>query len=297
MQKIGFIGLGHMGLPMALNLLEKGYQVHVYDVNPEAMENAVAAGAIAAKTAIAAGHVCEVVMTVLPEGRHVRAVYLGAEGLLQQVQKPTLFIDCSTIDIVTCQEIHAAAITCGHRLLDAPMSGGVMGAKNATLTFMVGGEKADFQASLPLLQAIGKNIFHAGSATHGIAAKICNNLMLGIHMICTSEAFNLAESLGLDPKKLYEISSVSSGYSWSLNVYCPAPGVLPHSPANNDYKPGFTANMMLKDLKLAVTAAQEGEITVPLTNKAQEIYQTFCETDGSLDFSAIICYLKSLGTK
>lgn len=222
-------------------------------------------------------------------------VYLGNEGLLQQIQQPTLFIDCSTIDIATCQEIHTVAAARGHHLLDAPMSGGVMGAKNATLTFMVGGAEADFQAAFP--QAMGKNIFHAGKATHGIAAKICNNLMLGIHMICTSEAFNLAEGLGLSPKKLYEISSVSSGYSWSLNIYCPAPGVLPQSPANNGYKPGFTANMMLKDLKLAVTAAEDAQIPVPMTANAKEIYQAFCETEGQLDFSAIICYLKSLGLK
>lgn len=297
MQKIGFIGLGHMGLPMALNLLKQGYQVRVYDLNPEAIQEAVVAGATAAETAIAAVLGCEVVITALPEGKHVRMVYLGDEGLLQQVQEPTLFIDCSTIDIATCQEVHVVAEARGHRLLDAPMSGGVMGAKNATLTFMIGGMESDFQAALPLFQAMGKNIFHAGAASHGIAAKICNNLMLGIHMICTSEAFNLAASLGLDPKKLYEISSVSSGYSWSLNVYCPAPGVLPQSPANNQYKPGFTANMMLKDLKLAATAAANAGVTVPMTDKAKEMYQAFCETDGQLDFSAIICYLKLLGLK
>ncbi|WP_032112916.1 3-hydroxyisobutyrate dehydrogenase [Candidatus Paracaedibacter symbiosus] len=294
MKKIGFIGLGHMGLPMVQNLLMAGYQVWVYDLAPQVIQECLVAGALATASAREAAIGRDVVITALPEGKHVRAVYLGEEGLLQNVKQSTLFIDCSTIDIATCQEVHELAERQGHRLLDAPMSGGVMGAKNATLTFMVGGTDTDFDAALPLLQAMGKNIFHAGAATHGLAAKICNNLMLGIQMICTSEAFNLAEKLGLDAKKLYEISSVSSGYSWSLNVYCPAPGVLPQSPATNDYKPGFTANMMLKDLKLATAEALDANVPVPLTGHAQQLYQDFCATDGQLDFSGIICYLKSL---
>ena len=297
MKKIGFIGLGHMGLPMALNLLNAGEKLWIYDLNPQTLEEAITAGATLTSTAIEAATGRDIVITVLPGSTQVHDVYLGKFGLLEQIQEPTLFIECSTIDITTCRALHTAANQHGHRFVDAPMSGGIMGAKNATLTFMVGGTEPHFQESLPLLQAMGKNIFHAGDATHGIAAKICNNLMLGIHMIATSEAFILAQALGLDPKKLYEISSVSSGSSWSLNVYCPAPGVLPQSPASNNYKAGFTAAMMLKDLNLATTAATEIKPSLPMTHTAKEIYKTFCDVDGQLDFSGILCYLETLASK
>lgn len=294
MTEIGFIGLGHMGLPMALNLLKSGEKLWIYDLNFQALEQATIAGATRTSTAIDAATGRDMVITVLPDSAQVQDVYLGKFGLLEQIQNPTLFIECSTIDIATCRAVHVAAARHGHRFVDAPMSGGVMGAKNATLTFMVGGAEEHFQECLPLLLLMGKNIFHAGDATHGIAAKICNNLMLGIHMIATSEAFILAQQLGLSPKKLYEISSVSSGASWSLNTYCPAPGVLPQTPSSNNYKAGFTATMMLKDLNLAANAAAEIKSSLPMTHTAKEVYQAFCNEDGQLDFSGILCYLKTL---
>lgn len=294
MTEIGFIGLGHMGLPMALNLLKSGEKLWIYDLNFQALEQATIAGATRTSTTIDAATGRDMVITVLPDSAQVQDVYLGKLGLLEQIQSPTLFIECSTIDIATCRAVHIAAARRGHRFVDAPMSGGVMGAKNATLTFMVGGAEEHFQECLPLLLLMGKNIFHAGDATHGIAAKICNNLMLGIHMIATSEAFILAQQLGLSPKKLYEISSVSSGASWSLNTYCPAPGVLPQTPSSNNYKAGFTATMMLKDLTLAATAAAEIKSSLPMTHAAKDIYQAFCDEDGQLDFSGILCYLQTL---
>ncbi len=294
MTEIGFIGLGHMGLPMALNLLTVGVKLWIYDLNPQALEEAATAGAMKTSTAIDAARGRDMVITVLPGSDQVQDIYLGKMGLLEQIQEPTLFIECSTIDIATCRTVHAAAARHGHRFVDAPMSGGVMGAKNATLTFMVGGTETHFQECLPILLYMGKNIFHAGDATHGIAAKICNNLMLGIHMIATSEAFILAQQLGLSSKKLYEISSVSSGASWSLNTYCPAPDVLPQIPSSNNYKAGFKATMMLKDLNLAASAAAEIKSSLPMTHTAKEIYQAFCDVDGQLDFSGVLCYLKTI---
>ncbi len=294
MPGIGFIGLGHMGFPMMQNLIKAGHQLFVFDVNSSVMEAAEALGAVKCSSALEAAMGREFVVTMLPEGKHVNQVYLSEEGLLHHLPPGSFFIDCSTIDIHTARQIHDLASQKGHHLLDAPVSGGVVGAQGGTLTFMVGGTVENFEKAKPLFLLMGRNIFHAGAATHGQAAKICNNLMLGIHMIGTSEAFNLAEKLGLSKEKLFEISSVSSGQSWTLINYCPASGLVPTSPANRNYQPGFTATMMLKDLSLALNAAEGSHLKIPLTESAQKLYQDFCLQEGHLDFSAIINYLRKL---
>jgi 3-hydroxyisobutyrate dehydrogenase len=294
MASIGFIGLGHMGFPMMENLLKAGHHLYVFDLNSDALAQAKSLGAFPCASGLEAGRHRDFVFSMLPEGKHVQQVYLSESGLLHHLPQDSFLIECSTIDITTSQAIHTLAKAQGIRLLDAPVSGGVVGAKNATLTFMVGGNQKDFEAAKPLLQQMGKNIFHAGAATHGQAAKICNNLMLGIHMVGTSEAFNLAEKLGLAKEKLFEIACLSSGQSWTLVNYCPAPGLVPTAPANRDYQPGFTAQMMLKDLGLAVDAATATGTPIPLTTTAKQLYQDFCVQEGQLDFSAIIQYLKNL---
>lgn len=293
MKKIAFIGLGHMGMPMAKNLIAKGYSLAVFDINTAAVAQLEAAGAIGYKNALEAALVSDVVISMLPSGVQVASVYLGTEGLINNVSKPTIFLECSTIDISTCRQLHIQAVEKGHRLLDAPVSGGVSGATNGTLTFMVGGNSDLLAQVNPIFEAMGKNVLHAGDATHGQAAKICNNLMLAIHMIGTSEAFNLAEQIGLSHDKLFAIARVSSGQSWTLVNYCPAPGVVPTSPANNDYLPGFAAAMMLKDLRLALDAASKAPISLPLTKQSENVYSDMCKTHPNLDFSAVIKFLQS----
>lgn len=293
MTSIGFIGLGHMGAPMARNLVEKGYEVFVYDLMPESMTSLVNAGAVACQSAIAAAQNRDFVVTMLPESRHVKQVYLGEHGLINAVNVPAFFIDCSTIDPDVSLDLHTACQSRGHIMLDAPVSGGVMGATNGTLTFMVGGESAHLEKARSLLEQMGKKIFHAGSASHGQAAKTCNNLMLGIHMLATCEAFVLAEKLGLEKEKLFEIASNSSGQSWSLTSYCPVPGPVPTSPANKDYAAGFAAAMMLKDLRQAQTCARNTGIDLPMGLRAQDLYDVFCQTGNAhVDFSGIIKYLQ-----
>lgn len=291
MTTIAFIGLGHMGAPMAQNLIHKEHDVALFDLNLEAAEDCAQDGGTPYSDALEACQGREIIISMLPEGKHCRQLYLGEEGLIENLTAPSIIIDCSTIDMETSQELHEGAQKWGHHFLDAPVSGGVTGAKSGKLTFMVGGTADNFAKILPILQCMGKNIFHAGEATHGLAAKICNNLMLGIHMVGTSEAFILANRLGLANEKLYEIACASSGQSWTLVNYCPAPGILPSSPANNQYKPGFTGEMMLKDLKLAVDAAHNADISIPLTEKAKELYDEFCHECEGLDFSGIIQYL------
>ncbi|WP_010299775.1 3-hydroxyisobutyrate dehydrogenase [Candidatus Odyssella thessalonicensis] len=291
MAKIGFIGLGHMGNPMARNLVKAHHEVHVFDLDRAAIETAVRGGCIGAYSLLEVASDKDFIITMLPAGKHVRSVLLGENGLLEQLKEPGFFIDCSTIDLTTTQDVHEAATFKGHGILDAPVSGGVAGAEKATLTFMVGGLHDAFIKAQPILASMGKNVFHAGAATHGQVAKMCNNLMLGIHMIGTSEAFILAEKLGLAASTLYEIASASSGQSWTLSRYCPAP-VLPDTPACNGYKAGFAAAMMLKDLNLAIEAARNNDTTLPLTEKAGDLYDDFCRDSGALDFSAIIEFLK-----
>ena len=293
MAKIGFIGLGNMGLPMARNLLAAGHQVTGFDLSEDACATLAAAGATRAGSATAAATGVAVVVTALPAARHVRAVYQGDEGILAAAATGTVFIDCSTIDVDTARAVIAEAGERGQAMVDSPMSGGVGGATAGTLTFMVGGSEAAFAAARPVLEAMGKNIFHAGGAGAGCAAKICNNMMLAIQMIAVCEGFNLAERLGLEAAKLYEISSTATARCWSLNDYCPVPGPVPASPANRDYEPGFAAALMLKDLRIAMQAAQAAGAHTPLGAQATQIY-ALMELAGQSDrdFSGVIRLLR-----
>lgn len=289
MAVVGFIGLGNMGLPMAQNLLRAGHRLRGFDVVPACLEAGVAAGAQRAGSAADAAAGAEVVITMLPEGRHVREVYLGAEGVLARSDPAALLIDCSTIDVATARAVNQAASELGLEVLDAPVSGGVAGAENAALTFMVGGSEAGFARVQPILQQMGKAVIHTGPSGNGQAAKICNNMLLGISMIGVAEAFVLAERLGLSAAKLFEVSRQSSGQCWSLTNYCPVPGLVPSSPANRAYRAGFTAAMMAKDLRLAQDAAQSVDAPTPLGAQARQLYALFTTSGrGGLDFSAII---------
>jgi 3-hydroxyisobutyrate dehydrogenase len=287
--RIGFIGLGNMGAPMAANLLKAGHQVSGFDVVPSALERF--SGAHAASIAGAAKD-AELIVTMLPAGKDVDEVYRGRAGVLANAATGALLIDSSTIDVATARAVAADAQKRGFDMLDAPVSGGVAGAIAGTLTFMIGGSEGAFTRVLPVLQTMGKTIVHAGASGAGQAAKICNNLILGISMIAVSEAFNLATKLGLDHQKLFDISSRSSGQCWSMTSYCPVPGPVPTSPANRDYQPGFTAAMMLKDLNLAVAAASSTRAAVPLGRRAAEIYQRLSAAGlGVRDFSVIYHFL------
>jgi len=291
--RIAFIGLGNMGGPMAMNLMKAGHSVAAFDMSKAAVDRVVAAGGESAASANAAATDAEAIVTMLPAGQHVRQVYLGDQGLLKAAKPGTLIIDSSTIDVATARDVHAAAKTARIDFLDAPVSGGVGGATGGTLTFMVGGEDAAFQRAKPILDKMGKNIFHAGGAGNGQAAKICNNMLLAISMIGTCEAFVLAEKLGLDHETLFKISSTASGQCWSLTSYCPVPGPVPASPANRDYQAGFTAAMMLKDLKLAQSAAQAAGAATPLGAQATALYTLFESAGaGGRDFSGIIQLLR-----
>ncbi len=293
MARIGFIGLGNMGMPMAQNLLKAGHQVEGVDVFPAAVEKLVAAGGSAAETARIAAARADVVVTMLPSGKEVREVYLGPGGVIQNANPGTLLIDSSTIDVETARDVAAAALAKDLLMIDAPVSGGVTGAQAGTLTFMVGGPERAFARAQSILQQMGKTIVHAGGAGNGQAAKICNNLILGISMIAVSEAFVLAEKLGLDAQKLFDISSKSSGQCWSMTSYCPVPGLVPASPANRDYAPGFTAAMMLKDLKLAQGAAKAARATSALGPEATALYERYAQSgQAAKDFSGIIRYLR-----
>jgi len=293
MATIGFIGLGNMGGPMAQNLVTKGHEVKVFDLSDEAVNTLVDAGAARADSAGEAARDVQVVVSMLPAGKHVKAVYMGEGGVLENAAPGTLLIDSSTIDVDSAREVAAAAEAKGFEFVDAPVSGGVAAAAGGTLTFMVGGSDAAFAKADPILACMGKAIIHAGGHGTGQAAKICNNMVLGITMIATCEAFVLAEKLGLDHQKLYDISSKASGQSWSLTSYCPVPGPVPTSPANNDYKPGFAAAMMLKDLRLAQDAAESAGANTPLGHDAMELYEKFAAAgeDGT-DFSGIINMLR-----
>ncbi|WP_432121518.1 3-hydroxyisobutyrate dehydrogenase [Streptomyces sp. S1] len=292
---VAFVGLGHMGGPMAANLVKAGHRVLGYDVVPEALAAAAASGVEAAGSAAEAAAEADVVITMLPAGRHVLEIY-GERGLLASARPGTLFVDCSTIDVADARAAHAAARAAGHRALDAPVSGGVVGAEAGTLTFMAGGGAEEFAEAEPFLSAMGGKVVHCGSAGAGQAAKICNNMILGISMIGVSEAFVLAESLGLDHRALYDVASTASGQCWALTVNCPVPGPVPGSPANRDYRPGFAAPLMAKDLNLAANALRAGGVDAQLGLKAAELYTTFAEGDGAgLDFSAIVRTIRGPG--
>jgi 3-hydroxyisobutyrate dehydrogenase len=286
---IAFIGLGNMGAPMAANLVSKGFAVTGFDIVSANLDRATAQGIAAAKTAEQAVKEAEAVITMVPAGQHVLDLY---RDILAPARPGTLFIDCSTIDVASAREAHQMAKAAGMQSLDAPVSGGTAGAAAATLTFMAGGAKEAFERAQPILTGMGKRIVHCGDAGAGQAAKICNNMILGISMIAVSEAFVLADKLGLDAKALYEVASAASGQCWSLTTYCPVPGVGPVSPADNDYKPGFAAALMLKDLALAQHAAAQAGAATPLGAHAEKIYRTFNEAGGaSQDFSGIIRHL------
>jgi 3-hydroxyisobutyrate dehydrogenase len=293
MAQIGFIGLGNMGLPMARNLIKAGHPVCGYDVNAAALDKFSAAGGISVRSLDVASMGVDLVITMLPAREQVREVYLAQGGVLASAKPGTLLIDCSTVDVETARAVAAAANVNELEMLDAPVSGGVAGAEAGMLTFMVGGGDRAFARAKPVLEAMGKTIIQAGAAGSGQAAKICNNLILGISMIAVCEAFGLAEKLGLEPQKLFEIASQSSGQCWSLTSYCPIPGLVPTSPANRDYQPGFTAAMMLKDLKLAQDAARLTRAITPLGAGAAAVYQRFVEDGGAAtDFSGIMRLLR-----
>ncbi|MFJ6479425.1 3-hydroxyisobutyrate dehydrogenase [Streptomyces sp. NPDC091682] len=289
---VAFVGLGHMGGPMAANLVKAGHRVLGFDLVPELLASAAATGVEPAVSAASAAAAADVVITMLPAGAHVLALY-GEGGLLAAARPGTLFVDCSTIDVADARAAHEAAGAAGHRSLDAPVSGGVVGAQAASLTFMAGGGAEEFAAAAPLLGAMGKKAVHCGTAGAGQAAKICNNMILAVSMIGVSEAFVLAESLGLDHQALYDVASTASGQCWALTVNCPVPGPVPSSPANRDYLPGFAAPLMAKDLALAANALRAGGVEAPLGLKAAELYADFAAGEGAgLDFSAIVHTLR-----
>jgi 3-hydroxyisobutyrate dehydrogenase len=293
MARIGFLGLGNMGMPMAQNLLKAGHAVAGFDVVPASLAKLNAAGGTAAASVAQACAGAEAVITMLPAIQQVRDVYLDPQGVIASVAPGTLLIDSSTIDVDTARAVSAAAEARGLAMLDAPVSGGIAGAHAASLTFMVGGSAAAFERAKPILEQMGKTIVHAGLAGNGQAAKICNNMILGVSMIAVSEAFLLAEKLGLDAQTLFDISSKSSGQCWSLTSYCPVPGPVPASPANRDYQAGFTAAMMLKDLKLSQDAAAAAGAATPMGAQAAALYENYCgRGEAGKDFSGIIRMLR-----
>ena len=286
---IAFIGVGNMGLPMAENLKKSGKKIKVFDVSKKSIDIA------REKKLDVVNNFNELitkevstVITMLPEGKHSKEVFLGENGIINKVSKSCLLIDCSTIDIQTSKEIGKKATESGIKMIDAPVSGGVMGAQKATLNIMVGGTKEAFELALPLLKIMGKNIYHAGDLGSGNGAKICNNMSLGITMIAASESLMLAKRLNIDIKKVHEIMKNASGNSWPISVYPPLPGLIEGTPSNNKYRPGFSAGMMNKDLKLANECAKSVDADTPLGKMALEIYNKFCEEgNDTKDFSAI----------
>jgi 3-hydroxyisobutyrate dehydrogenase len=293
--KIGFIGLGHMGGPMARNLCKAGYDLRVYDVVPEAVKRLVSTpNVIAATSAIDCARGVEMVITMLPSSPHVRSAYGGEYGILAGVAPGTRLVDCSTIDPLTAREVAMDAKARQCPMVDAPVSGGVGGAEAGSLTFMVGGDAADYEAAKPVLQAMGKNIVHCGGSGNGQVAKICNNMMLAIEMIATSEGMTLASKLGMDPKVFASIVNTSSGRCWSSDTYNPFPGVLENVPASRGYSGGFGADLMLKDLTLVSDAARAAKHPVMLGALAQQIYQKHSvDGHGEKDFSSVILqYMK-----
>jgi 3-hydroxyisobutyrate dehydrogenase len=287
MARVAFIGLGNMGGGMAANLAKAGHDVRAFDLSAEALTRAEAAGCLAAESAAAACDGAEAVVTMLPAGSHVEAVYSGS--VFDSAPPAAILIDCSTIDVMTARRVEEAAVARGFTMVDAPVSGGIAAAQAGTLTFMVGGSNQAFERAQPFLAEMGKAVIHAGVGGAGQAAKICNNMLLGATMVATCEAFLLARKLGLDLQTFYDISSVSSGQSWSMTSYCPVPGVGPETPADRDYQGGFAAALMLKDLRLAHEAAESVHASTPMGARAAELYARFVDGgNAGLDFSAII---------
>ncbi len=298
MSKIAFIGLGNMGSGMCANLVKAGHEVRAFDLSAEALARAVEAGARAAGSVREAAAGADVVVTMLPAGKHVRGVLEGAapdgsDGVLAAAPAGALLIDCSTIAVEDARAISALAAGAGFAFVDAPVSGGVAAAAAGTLTFMAGGEADAFARAKPVLEGMGKNIFHAGAAGAGQAAKIANNMLLAISMIGTCEAFNLARKLGLEAQTFFDISSRASGQCWSMTSYCPEPGPVPNAPSNRDYQAGFAVAMMLKDLDLAAGAASFAGAETPLGTHAREIYaQLAADGHAGLDFSGVMLRLR-----
>jgi 3-hydroxyisobutyrate dehydrogenase len=285
--KIAFIGLGHMGGGMAPNLAKAGHEVRAFDLSEEALGKAVERGCAAAKSAAEACKDADAVVTMLPAGKHVADVYRSS--VFAAAPKSAILIDCSTIDVATAKIVESEATAGGLTMVDAPVSGGIAAAEGGTLTFMVGGSDDGFERARPFLEAMGKAVIHAGGPGSGQAAKICNNMLLGATMAATCETFILAGKLGLDLQTFYDISSKASGQSWSMTSYCPVPGVGPETPADRGYEGGFAAALMLKDLKLAMEAAQEAGAYTPMGGEAEELYQRFVDLGGGTrDFSGII---------
>ena len=288
MTTIAFIGLGHMGLPMARNLLNAGHSLSVFDLVASAVDELAAQGARTASSAADAVSSAEVVISMLPASRHVEGLYLGDAGLLSVIAPGSLVLECSTIAPEAARKVHLAAAARGIALLDAPVSGGTAGAAAGTLTFMVGGAAATLERARPILAGMGKNIFHAGPAGAGQVAKVCNNQLLAVHMIGTAEAMALGVANGLDPATLAEIMRQSSGGNWSLEKYNPWPGVMPNAPASKDYRDGFAAELMAKDLGLAQEAAQATASSTPMGALALQLYRLLLKQgQGKLDFSAV----------
>lgn len=293
MTTIAFIGLGHMGGPMAKNLLKAGHQVIGFDPMPAAQADLIQAGGKIASSILEAVSEVEVVISMLPAGEHVRQVYLGEQGIIAKVKAGTVLIDSSTIDLETSRLVNKLATEKGLFMVDAPVSGGTVGAQAGTLTFMVGGSEAAFAKAKPILESMGKNIIHAGAAGSGQAVKLCNNMVLGISMVAVAEACNLAEKAGLDPKVFYDICSTSTAQCWALNTNFPVPGVVLTNPASRDFQPGFMASMMLKDLRLAQQVAQQLNVATPLGSEATSLYTQLCDNGkAQLDFSAIVKLLE-----
>jgi 3-hydroxyisobutyrate dehydrogenase len=292
MARIGFVGLGNMGWPMFQNLVKAGHSVKGFDIAPDAARKVATVGG---QPAGSIGEACgaEIIISMLPSGQQVKEVYLGTSGILEAAKRGTLLIDCSTIDIESARSVAAEARGRGFEMLDAPVSGGVGGAQAGTLTFMVGGTDTAFAKAKPVLESMGTTIVHAGKSGNGQAAKICNNMIVGISMIAVSEAFVLAEKLGLDARKFFDVASKSSGQCWAMTTYCPVPGPVPTSPANRDYQAGFTAAMMLKDLNLARDAAQSVKAFSPLGAEAAQLYNSFVSSGrAATDFSGIVNFLR-----
>jgi 3-hydroxyisobutyrate dehydrogenase len=284
--KIAFIGLGNMGGGMAANLVKAGHEVRAFDLSEPALAAARAAGCATYPTAKEACAGVEAVVSMLPNGQIVKQVYW--DDVIGHAPEGAILLDCSTIDVATAREVISVTEAHGYQMVDAPVSGGIAAANGGTLTFMVGGSQSAFARAQPILAAMGKAVIHAGDAGTGQAAKICNNMLLAIHMIGTCEAFAMAQKLGLDPQTFYDISSVSSGQNWSMTSYCPVPGVGPVTPADNDYQGGFAAGLMLKDLRLAMEAAKSSGAKVAMGEHARAIYESFAAKNASTDFSGII---------
>lgn len=286
--KVAFLGLGNMGLPMALNLIKAGHQVHGFDLVQAQLDAFKAAGGVSAHSASEATQDAEVIISMLPASRHVEALYLGDSGLLATASPKALLIDCSTISPKVSQLVAAAAKAKGFAMIDAPVSGGTAGAQAGTLTFMVGGDSAAVERARPLLEQMGKNIFHAGANGSGQTVKVCNNMLLGIQMLGTSEALRLGIANGMDPKVLSDIMSKSSGRNWVLELYNPCPGVMENVPSSKAYAGGFGVDLMLKDLGLATENASDLDASVPLGDLARKLYEVHSKAgNGQLDFSSV----------